>query len=277
MSQHRLRRWSDNDSHLGHFITYAPRDGEPWWGAILDSGDDEESPGCHLRLYLGWCTVLIDLPQIIQPHRRKVLAQTWDAAVVARMGRNWYYDVHENEFGFSLVGGHLSVMYGPQTHDSVTTKRWGWFMPWMQWRSVRFSLYDASGKHFWSEGKRERYEVRWAVEEACPKATFEFDDYDGKRIQATTRIQEREARFGEGWFKWLSLFRRARIYRSLDIKFSEEVGPEKGSWKGGTTGHSIEMLPGELHEAAFKRYCEQEQRSKYDQFRISFVGKVQPA
>jgi hypothetical protein len=33
-------------------------------------------------------------------------------------------------------------------------------------------------------------------------------------------------------------------------------GP-KGSWKGGTVGHSIAMLPGELHGAAFARYCEQ--------------------
>lgn len=26
-------------------------------------------------------------------------------------------------------------------------------------------------------------------------------------------------------------------------------------WKGGTTGHAINMLSGELHEAAFRRYC----------------------
>lgn len=29
----------------------------------------------------------------------------------------------------------------------------------------------------------------------------------------------------------------------------------KGSWKGGTIGHSIEMPPGELHADAFRRYC----------------------
>jgi hypothetical protein len=41
----------------------------------------------------------------------------------------------------------------------------------------------------------------------------------------------------------------------LDIRFSEETGRRKGSWKGGTLGHGIDMLPGELHEAAFRRYC----------------------
>jgi hypothetical protein len=35
------------------------------------------------------------------------------------------------------------------------------------------------------------------------------------------------------------------------------------------------MLPGELHEAAFRRYCEQEHHSKYQRFKISFVGVLQ--
>ena len=47
-----------------------------------------------------------------------------------------------------------------------------------------------------------------------------------------------------------------KIRRSLDLEFSGETGPEKGSWKGGTVGTGIEMLPGELHEAAFRRYCQ---------------------
>ena len=29
------------------------------------------------------------------------------------------------------------------------------------------------------------------------------------------------------------------------------------TWMGGAIGHSIDMLPGELHEAAFRRYCDQ--------------------
>ena len=94
-----------------------------------------------------------------------------------------------------------------------------------------------------------------AAEESCPSLSFEFDDFDAERIVAKTRIDEREWRFGEGWFKWLSLFRRPKVIRSLDIRFSSETGRRKGSWKGGTIGHSIDMLPGELHEAAFRRYC----------------------
>jgi hypothetical protein len=105
-----------------------------------------------------------------------------------------------------------------------------------------------------------------------PKARFELDDYDGKRIQAATHIEEREWRFGTGWFKWLSVFRKPKIRRSLSINFSDEVGPEKGSWKGGTTGTGIDMLTDELHEAAFRRFCDQEHRSKYKNYRVTFVG-----
>lgn len=110
---------------------------------------------------------------------------------------------------------------------------------------------------------------------AVPKAIFEFEDYDGKRIKATTHIAEWEWKFGEGSFKWLSIFRKPKIRRSLDIQFSEEVGPEKGSWKGGTIGHSIDMTEGELHESAFRRYCEQEHNSKHRQYKIKFVGVSQ--
>jgi len=91
-----------------------------------------------------------------------------------------------------------------------------------------------------------------------------FRDFDGEELTATTHISEHEWHFGEGQFKWLSLFRRPKISRSLDISFSGETGRRKGSWKGGTTGHSIEMLPGELHYAAFQRYCAEHQ--------MTFIG-----
>ena len=50
-------------------------------------------------------------------------------------------------------------------------------------------------------------------------------------------------------------------------------GPEKGSWKGGTMGHGIDMVAGELHESAFRRYCETEQQARYGKtFRLTFIG-----
>jgi hypothetical protein len=270
------RRWSDNERNLGPF-TYS-HDRSSNLELMIDSGD-EESPGASLRLRALGHTLILWLPSwALRPHREKVIAETWDAATVTRLGRNWYWDTTKRAFGFYVFEWHhFVVKYGAQTDNSKTDKSWGCFLPFNDWRHVRRSLYDLSGKHFWSEGeKHARWEVTDAVKAACPKAVFEFDDFDGERIQASTMIEEREWRFGTKWCRWLSMFRRPRVSRALSIEFSKEVGTEKDSWKGGTLGHGIEMLPGELHEAAFRRYCEQGQRGRNGRtFRITFVGRVE--
>lgn len=40
----------------------------------------------------------------------------------------------------------------------------------------------------------------------------------------------------------------------LEIKFDKETGKEKGSWKGGTMGTSIDISVGESPLDAFTRY-----------------------
>ena len=277
----RGRRWSDNDRHFGPF-TLSLGDYNNV-SAVLDSGGGgERGAHCHLRLRAFRCTLIVELPAVIKPWRQWIdtSRHEWSGP------GGGYWDQHSREYGFnySPSDGFLQVFLGAQTHDSTTTQSWCKFLPWTQWRHIRRSMFDDNGEHFWTEWSRPRgFALRdsWLlsheVQKVCPAVTFAFDDYDGQRIHATTRIEEREWRFGEGWFRWLSLFRRPRVRRSLDIDFSAEVGPEKGSWKGGTTGHGIEMLPGEMHEEAFRRYCEQEHRSKYRPFRLTFVERIKPA
>jgi hypothetical protein len=241
---------------------------------VLGSGDDDERPGCRLRMSGFGHTLIIALPGIVRPWKRKVIAH-WDAATIARLGRDWYWDTYPREYGFSYGGeaGFLQVFLGPHTHDSTTTKIWSKFMPWRSWRHVRHSLYDLDGAHFADMPDRGSYietlPERERLQETCPSATYGFTDFDGEALTATTRIEEREWRLGEGRFKWLSWFRNPNISRSLDIRFSKETGKRKGSWKGGTTGHSITMLPGELHESAFRRYC-----AEHD---MAFIGKSRQA
>ena len=263
----RRARWSDNDRYFGPF-TYAKDGKYKNWAIILQSGNDEY-PGCSLRFSGFRRTLIIALPPFIRPWLEE-FGEPVDPAMAARIGRSRCYHTHRREFGLSLSGSgmgdgydYLQVKYGAQTHDSRTDMSKGYFLPWKQWRHVRHSLYDLSGAHFADMPQRGRYldtlDEREAIEKACPSRTFPFVDFDGEAIDATTRIEEREWRFGEGWWKWLSAFRRPKVNRSLDIRFSKETGPRKGSWKGGTIGHSIDMLPGELHEAAFRRYCAEHQ------------------
>lgn len=265
-------RWSDNDWYFGPF-TFALSDYKAL-AIVLGSGDGDERSGCRLRLSAFGATMIIALPPIIKPERKKIVPESWDQKTIARLGRNWYYDYKEREYGLSVFEGHFNVYLGRQTHDSSTEQRWSCFLPWTQWRFVRHSLYGLIGEHFWTEpgapgtklkgdalarSRIAHWDVVHQAQVACPSATFAFADTDGERLTATTKIEEREWLFGTSWCSWLSLFRKSKVRRSLDINFSAETGKRKGSWKGGTIGHSIDMLPGELHEAAFQRYCAEHQ------------------
>lgn len=235
------------------------------WSIKIKSRGDESPPALILAGfgYFLW----VRIPGIIPPYREKVVANTWDAATVARMGRNWYWDIDEREYGLSLWEGHLSVCYGRQSGDSSTEQRWGYFLPWTQWRFVRHSFYDLNGDHIWTQDQKNRsWDVMDAARKSAPKARFKFLDFDGEEIEVTTLIEEREWLRGEKWCSWLSWFYKPQVRRSLDLEFSKETGRRKGSWKGGTLGHGIEMLDGELHESAFRRYCAENE--------MTFVGSV---
>lgn len=228
------------------------------WGVELSSGDGDERKGCELIL-MGFGQYLsIRMPALIKPEAKKVIPK-WDAATIARLGRDYYWDYTERRYGITLgEGGFVNIHYGRYTDDSSTEQRKSYFLPWMQWRHVRFSLYDTTGAHFWTQKTQRgfrQYDERSAMEKLCPGVAFGFRDYDGEYIEANTHIEEREWRRGEKWCKWMSLFWPKMVRRSLSINFDKETGSRKGSWKGGTLGCGINMEPGELHRSAFMRYC----------------------
>lgn len=248
-------RWSKNDRYLGPFTYSRDNRGYRPISAMFSSGDGVDYPGCRFRYSAFGHTLIVALPAIIKPWRRWVDTSRYEWSKGPGSG---YWESHDNQWGFSLTESSLHWHYGPQTHDSETTKSKCWFYPWREHRFVRHSVYDLEGEHFadlpeWGFRNRNGYAVKNAIEAACPVQRFEFDDYDGQRIIATCRIEEREWKRGKGIFRLLYLGRNS-IRRSLDLQFSSEVG------------HSIDMLQSELHEAAFRRYCEKEG--------LTFVGPV---
>jgi hypothetical protein len=221
----------------------------------------EDSSKCRLVISLfGWYLTIF-LPQIIRPYRHWVDMTKYDWHKGESKG---YWEEDQRAFGFYLFENHLNLMFGRQADSSSDTMSWGCFLPWNEWNFVRFSLYGLQGEHFWTQMEQEvrkvkgfdRYEKQREMEAQCPSKAFLFKDYDGEEITVVTHIEEREWHRGVKWFRWLKYFFKPQISRSLDLEFKKEVGRRKGSWKGGTLGHSIQMLPGELHEAAFRRYCE---------------------
>lgn len=253
-------RWGDNDHYFGPF-TFA-RDRKFRHLAVIVSSGDDDGGLAGFRVSAFSMTCILALPRWLVPtEKKKVFPTSWDAATVERLGRNWYWAETRREYGVSIFEGHLSLKYGRQTDDSSTEQHWGCFLPWTQWRFVRHSLYGIDGTLFADLPSSVRfgtpeYAEQERLTKACPTATFDFKDFDGEALTVTTKIEEREWKSGTGWFKWLSAFRAPKVRRSLDLRFSGETGKRKGSWKGGTIGHSIEMLPGELHAPAFERYCQ---------------------
>ena len=262
-------RWGDNDTYFGPFTFARDSRGYRPLSITIGTGHSDEDPKCRLRISAFGFTLIAALPPIVRPERRWVDTSRYEWS----QGSGGYWDELPRSYGFSLHDGHLSVYYGRQTHDSSTEQQWGCFLPWTQWRHVRHSLYGLDGSLFLDLPKyggrhgRSSWDHHHILTEACPAATFAFRDFDGEELTATTKIEEREWLLGEKWCGWLSLFTKPKVRRSLDIRFSGETGRRKGSWKGGTTGHGIAMLPDELHEAAFRRYC-----AEHD---MAFVGAVQ--
>ena len=247
-------------------------------GIALCSGNpDSEYSDAIKRCYLDvrawdYCLTIL-LPPIIKPLAIKHTPVSWDAETIARLGRDHYFEYHEREYGVSFTDDAMHLHYGAQTFDSSTDHSKCIFLPWLTKRYHRFSLYELDGRHFWtkleSETRKQRKVWRKAgakgwfdqfaeqktQEAECPKIVFSFLDYDKEQIFARCHVEEREWRHGTGWFTWLSLFRKPLVRRCLSLEFDREVGARKGSWKGGTLGHAVEMLPGDSPEWAFRRYC----------------------
>lgn len=246
------------------------------YGIALDSGDSDYR-GCKLVLQGFGNYVQVFLPQwVLRPVREfrdlsgYVGHPSYQWLKPNQDGTYGYTEVHSREYGFSWSDRALHIRYGKQTNEWPGCKSKCFFMPFLEWRHVRFSLLDLQGNRLWDEPTKGDFRARMAKREEAEKNTptevFAFDDFDGERLNVTCQVHEREWRLGTGWFKWLSLFAKAKIIRTLDLQFSGETGRRKGSWKGGTLGHSIEIGHGETPESAFRRYC-----AEHD---MTFAGEV---
>ena len=271
-----MNRLTDNDRNWGPF-TFAR-----WKGHISayiqSRGEDDEGSAYILLAAFGWALRMRLWNWIIRPWREKWIECNWDAETVKRLGRTGYWVIHPRRFGFSLSdmrNGYdfFQVYYGPHTMDSSTDRSWSKHLPWKQWRCVRHSTYLPNGQHWHTDPcERGSFQKHWEIMRGCPKIHFEIEDFDGERIIASCNIEEWEWYRGEGWFKWLRWFYPKKIRRAIDIQFNSEVGPEKGSWKGGTTGHGMDMKEGETLRQTFERYCETNTFGKGRKQHIKFIG-----
>lgn len=262
----KIIRWGENDRYFGPF-TYSVSKYYRSTGLVLQSaGDDETERPAYARIGLGRLHVLFPLPGwMIRPDVEVCKFRHLSPEDLARLGPT-YTVSHRRKFGAELVDGCLHLSYGADRNDGRSDSGRVIFFPWKEWRFVSNTLQGLDGETFCVLPEKMDWKERHAMQDACPVRRFAFLDYDGEQITATTRLEVMRWKRGAGSFRWLSYVWPDRVRSSLDLRFSSEVGRRKGSWKGGTIGHSIDAKPGELHEAAFKRYCAQEG--------LTFVGEV---
>lgn len=215
------------------------------------------------------------IPQFIKP--KKVWMDMSDRGFVTDMEPKGYWNYIRRDYGIFTFDGSLHIHYGiqpgcwskndPENSDHTFV----WFIPWRNRRFIRKSYYDViSQKHLKTFYESDRIKARkdgfssWEeehkYEDSYKHMVATFNDFDGEEIKAKCRIEEMEWRWGTGYFKWLSWFTKPFIRRTLRINFDKETGYEKGSWKGGTIGHGIDMMPGESAQSAFNRYAAETDR-----------------
>src|SRR5690606_30951332 len=85
----------------------------------------------------------------------------------------------------------------------------------------------------------------------CAEYPYRYVLRSGEIQERTATVTVREYEHRRRWLRWTRL--GARIGRSIDVKFSDEVGERTGSWKGGCVGCGYDLLPGETPELALRR------------------------
>lgn len=257
-----LRTPWEYDPHCPHNLVNFAWRGKSWW----------------------WRT-----PEYIKP-RKKWVECSGDAYWEQRGGGYW--DHIQRIYGLSAVGeDSVHVYYGiypmswsnkdPKNSDHV----WVWNYPWKRMEMVRHEVFSCDSTQKWDAHRRSFREpdtTEWGREQSkvyeiadrheawnydpFPNVyhrTLYVDPYDRAVIPTKMYIEEREWWVGESWpWKALRLIQKPFIRRCLSIEFKEETGSRKGSWKGGTLGTGIDMLPGESLLSAWERFVAQE-KEKY--------------
>lgn len=241
-------------------------------GEYYDKGDCKTNY-CNLHLAIAGHSWWFRIPELFKP-RRKWVDTSKESWSKSPLGGYWNYT--KREYGFSVTEDSVHVYYGIQPgcwHSRDKKNSDHVKVIWIPWKNMTFqheelfapdwksyAILHEPPKSVTFEIRQEVWEMHRRIKENVPKIKFKFNDFDGEEIVATCYISKRMWRHGISWCKWIGYIRKPLIRYTLDIQFSKETGYEKGSWKGGTTGHSIDIEYLEDPLEAFKRYGSSDDR-----------------
>lgn len=162
----------------------------------------------------------------------------------------WTDECASPKWGIAIHNNTFWLYKGGEGNWNGGNKWWTWDIPFLTKNWVRTSilLKDNTWEHETKGNRKEFFQNEWKEKQASWNYDF-TDKYDNTIIPTTIYVEEREWR--PKWVMWTKLFSLTR--RVIDINFLQEVGKRKGSWKGGTTGCSYELLKGETPLDCIKR------------------------
>ena len=146
-------------------------------------------------------------------------------------------------FGFQFHSDILWLYHGNST-GGRDRSRTTIYMPW-HWRHCVHEVRNEAGDWepyvgSWQKDKKPDGRVKETYD-----YTYRLNSGEVQRRQATVYIERRTwSRF---WLPW------RKMRESISVDFSDEVGEETGSWKGGTVGCGYDLLSGESALQALRR------------------------
>lgn len=239
--------------------------------------------GNHNKLninFFGW-SVWFTLPEIIKPK------QIWiDTSKYPWSSKNGgYWQSIQKSYGIHFTSDTIHIHYGIQPgyssddlknsdHSRVFWYPWNWnykrctvynLDETKQWDNTLISFKE---KNEWGKIYDERYKIedreeywKFIPEDNVLEFTTYIDKYDGKEIPVKYYIKEYEWHRGRYFpFTLLKYFKFGKkIRKSIDIEFKNEVGSEKGTWKGGIMELNFDMKEGEFYKDTWNRFCREKE------------------
>lgn len=137
-----------------------------------------------------------------------------------------YKECWEGGWGFSFNEDSVHIQIGRKV--KIYT------YPWRNWQHVRHEVMLNDGSFIkapsWNEEK-----PRDIFSETAPYH-YLLNNGTVQTCQATYSVEEREWRLR--YLGWLPI---KKVSRCIDVHFAEEMGEERGSWKGGVVGAGHKM------------------------------------
>lgn len=203
----------------------------PEWGLGLSLNHFDDHASLHIMPVFG--SIFVRLP-------KQFWRPTPIGEFMASWGFSWRWGKHD-------LGRALHLNWGNRCKII--------HMPW-DYTFIRHDVLMADGS--WKRVARGRFDE--VGDEGCPwnwtDKLQETHDYiytlrsgTVQHRKATIGVEEREWR--QKWLRWCPWF--AKVRRTIDVSFSDEVGERTGSWKGGCLGCGYDLLPGETPLECLRR------------------------